>query len=152
MIRFWLLIGFLLACCLAQADIRASASACQRAELSPDSARDGDFSTRWSSPAEDGHWLELDLERRQELKAALHMIAAAGEAERLADLARVPDFSVGVTYTFIGKPPVDQGDGGKDAVGLNLGLTLPLWETKNRARVREAEYRRMAAERDRQCP
>lgn len=94
--------------------------------------------------------LSLGLERRQELKAALHLIAAAGEAERLADLAQVPDFSVGVTYTFIGSPPIDQPDGGKDAIGLNFGLTLPLWVTKNRARVREAEYRRMAAERDRQ--
>ncbi len=95
--------------------------------------------------------LSLGLERRQELKAALHLIAAAGEAERLADLAQVPDFSVGVTYTFIGKPPSETRDGGKDAIGLNFGLTLPLWVTKNRARVREAEYRRMAAENDRQA-
>jgi len=95
--------------------------------------------------------LSLGLERRQELKAALHLIAAAGEAERLADLAQVPDFSVGVTYTFIGDPPLDQKDAGQDAIGLNFGLTLPLWVTKNRARVREAEYRRMAAESDRQA-
>jgi outer membrane protein, heavy metal efflux system len=95
--------------------------------------------------------LRLGLSRRQELEAALHRIAAAGEAERIADLAWVPDFSVGVTYTFIGGHGVDQADAGKDAVGLNFGLTLPLWVTKNRARVREAEYRRMAAESDRQA-
>ena len=93
---------------------------------------------------------KIGLERRQELQAALHRILAAGEAERLASLAQVPDFSVGVTYTFIGNPIISQPGGGRDAVGLTLGMTLPLWVTKNRARIREAEYRRMAAERDRQ--
>jgi len=93
----------------------------------------------------------LGLQHRQELQAALHAIAAAEESQRLAELARVPDFTVGVTWTRIGEAVSPVPDSGRDAVGLNLGLTLPIWETKNRARIAEAESRRRAAERDEQA-
>jgi len=92
----------------------------------------------------------IGLEYRQELQASLRAIAAAHEAQRLAELARVPDFTVGVTYSRIGEAIAPTPDGGKDAWGLTFGLSLPIWATKNRARVREAESRRRAAELDRQ--
>ena len=93
----------------------------------------------------------LGLRYRQELQAAVHAIGAAHEAERLAKLARVPDFSVGVTYSQVGQPLVPGPDGGDDAWGISLGMTLPIWVTKNRARIAEATSRRYAAERDRQA-
>ncbi|MHC4225600.1 MAG: TolC family protein [Planctomycetota bacterium] len=95
--------------------------------------------------------LDLGLEHRQELKAALHRIAAAGQAKRLADLARVPDFSLGASYFVIGDPVAPTPDGGKDAVGLTMGMSLPIWVTKNRARMAEAEHRLAAAQYDRQA-
>jgi cobalt-zinc-cadmium efflux system outer membrane protein len=93
----------------------------------------------------------LALEHRQELEAALHRIAAAEQAERVARLARVPDFQIGATYTVIGTPPAPVAGGGDNAFGLMFGMTLPIWETRNRARVAEAEYRRAAAAHDRQA-
>lgn len=93
----------------------------------------------------------LALDRRQELQAALHRIGAALEAQRLARLARVPDFAVGATYSVIGQPIAPQPDGGQDALGLTLGLSLPIWITKNRARIAEAEHRLEASRYERQA-
>jgi len=93
----------------------------------------------------------MGLTYRQELQAKVHAIAAAHEAQRLAELARVPDFSVGVTYSQIGSAIAPIPDSGKDAWGISLGMTLPIWVTKNRARIAEATNRRYAAERDRQA-
>jgi outer membrane protein TolC len=93
----------------------------------------------------------LALERRQELQAALRRIAAAMEAERLARLARVPDFAIGATYSVIGQPLTPQPGGGNDALGLTLGLSLPIWVTKNRARIAEAEHRLQASQYERQA-
>jgi len=93
----------------------------------------------------------MGLEYRQELQAAVRAIAAADEAVRVAELARVPDFSLGVTYSQIGQPIAPVTDGGKDAWGVTLGMTLPIWVTKNRARIAEAEHRRLAAGHDRQA-
>lgn len=92
----------------------------------------------------------MGLEYRQELQSAIHTIRAAYEGERLAKLARVPDFTVGVTYSQVGTPIVQGPDAGDDAWGVSLGMTLPIWVTKNRARIAEATHRRYAAERDRQ--
>ncbi len=93
----------------------------------------------------------MGLRYRQELKASVRAIAAAHQAERLAKLARVPDFSIGVTYSQIGSAVAPVPDSGDDAVGINFGLSLPIWATKNRARIAEAKHRRAAAERDRQA-
>ncbi|MFQ5843564.1 MAG: TolC family protein, partial [Planctomycetota bacterium] len=93
---------------------------------------------------------QLALQNRQELEAALRRIAAAHQTARLARLARVPDFTVGVTYTQVGAAVRPLPDSGDDALGITLGLSLPIWVTKNRARIREAEYRHRAALQDRQ--
>lgn len=93
----------------------------------------------------------MGLVYRQELHASVRAIAAAQEAQRLAELARVPDFTIGVTYTQIGSAIAPTPGSGDDAVGINFGLTLPIWATKNRARIEEAKHRRVAAERDRQA-
>jgi len=93
----------------------------------------------------------LALDHRQELEGAMHRVAAAEQAARLARLSRVPDFQIGATYSEIGTPPAPVAGGGQDAIGLMFGLTLPIWETRNRARIAEAEYRRDAALHDRQA-
>jgi len=93
----------------------------------------------------------LGLDHRQELKAAVHKVAAAAEAERLARLARVPDFTIGAAYTMVGAAVSPIPDSGNDALGLTLGLSLPIWRTKNRARIAEARHRRQAAIQARQA-
>jgi outer membrane protein TolC len=83
--------------------------------------------------------------RRQEIRAAVHKVRAAGHAARLARLARVPDFEVGVQWTGIGASPMSVANSGDDALGLRVGFTLPIWEHKNRARIAEAEHLARAA-------
>ena len=66
----------------------------------------------------------LGLKYRQELKAAVRAIAAANEAQRLAELARVPDFAIGVTYSQIGQAVAPVPDSGDDAVGSSRARLL----------------------------
>lgn len=64
---------------------------------------------------------------------------AIRQAERENDLARYssyPDLRLGITWSGIGNPnlsapPPDAGD---DALGIQFGITLPLWSGKNRGR------------------
>jgi cobalt-zinc-cadmium efflux system outer membrane protein len=65
------------------------------------------------------------------------------KAETKVDLARyqnLPDFKVGVTYSAIGKPDVSNppSDEGRNAYGVQFGLTVPLWFGKNKSRVGRA--------------
>jgi outer membrane protein TolC len=65
------------------------------------------------------------------------------KAETKIDLARyqnLPDFKVGMTYSAIGStgtsnPPSNEG---RDAFGVQFGLTVPLWFGKNKGRVMRA--------------
>ena len=72
-------------------------------------------------------------------------------AESRVDLARYhyyPDFNVGLFYASIGNPDAPQRppEAGKDALGIRLGLTLPLWVGKNQGRVNQAHAERGRAE------
>lgn len=88
---------------------------------------------------------ELALARRQEIQAAIHRVRAAHHARRLARLAQVPDLTVGVQRTFIGDASMPVSGSGEDAIGLQLGISLPVWGAKNRARIAEAEHAARAA-------
>ena len=100
--------------------------------------------------------LPYSLEELYQLAAAhqedIH-IAAQGvsRAEAQVDLARyqyLPDFKVGLFYASIGNPDTSQPtpEAGRDALGLRLGLTLPLWVGKNRGRVNRAHAEQARAE------
>ena len=87
-------------------------------------------------------------ERRPELVALGHQGEQARLAQRLADLARRPDVSVGLGYTLVGTrddpagramPPPDDGD---DIIGLTASINLPLRRQRldaDRAAAAEAE-------------
>ena len=80
--------------------------------------------------------------------------AAVQRADTLIELARKessPDITVGLTYMAVGKrsdelaqvaPPADDG---RDILGVNLSLNLPLWRGRTRAAVAEASERRLDA-------
>ncbi len=89
---------------------------------------------------------DLAHDRRQEIQAATHKLHSARHAERLARLAAVPDFSLGIQYSFVGNAIGSPPGEGDDAVGIGLGFTVPLWGPKNRAKREEAHYLRHAAE------
>jgi outer membrane protein TolC len=104
--------------------------------------------------------LPYSLEELYHLAAAHQediRIAAQGvdRAEARLDLARhqyLPDFNVGLFYASIGDPATPQRppEAGKDALGVRLGLTLPLWVGKNQGRVNQAHAERARAEAVRQ--
>jgi outer membrane protein TolC len=100
--------------------------------------------------------LPYSLEELYQLAAAYQediRIADHGmnRAEAQLDLARYhyyPDFNVGLFYASIGDPDTPQRppQAGKDALGVRLGLTLPLWVGKNQGRVNQAHAERARAE------
>ncbi|MFQ5441586.1 MAG: TolC family protein [Thermodesulfobacteriota bacterium] len=57
--------------------------------------------------------------------------------KRLAGYTYLPNFMVGVNYSQIGPPPSVIPDAGDDAVSVTLGVSIPLWFSKNRAAVSE---------------
>ena len=58
----------------------------------------------------------------------------------LARYQNLPDFKVGLFYAGIGEPdvPVLPEDAGRDAIGLQAGISIPLWFGKNNSRVDKA--------------
>jgi outer membrane protein TolC len=88
--------------------------------------------------------LELALAARPDLRATETRIAKADSLHDLAELARRPDFMVGLTYTLVGgrqdelgrmQPP--PGNGG-DILALQATVSVPLWQRKVTAGVEEA--------------
>ena len=76
-------------------------------------------------------------------------------ADTRIDLARYhyyPDFKVGLFYASIGNPDVPQSppNAGRDAFGVQFGITLPVWLSKNQGRIRQARAERARAEAVRQ--
>ncbi|MEE8575503.1 MAG: TolC family protein [Thermodesulfobacteriota bacterium] len=62
---------------------------------------------------------------------------------KLARFKALPNFSVGLNYTVIGKPEMSGvKDAGRDGVAVMVGLSVPLWARKNVAAVREARHAR----------
>ena len=77
---------------------------------------------------------------REEILIAEAKLAQAGLKVDLAKYYYYPDFKVGVYYASIGQPDVAvrPNEAGRDAVGVQFGLTIPLWFSKNEGRVQSA--------------
>ena len=78
---------------------------------------------------------------QEDLRMARALVDRADARAELARFENLPDFNVGVSYSSIGQPdiPVRPEDSGRDAFGFQVGVTIPLWFDKNRARVSHAE-------------
>ena len=88
--------------------------------------------------------LALARSSRPELRAADAGLARTETLERLARMARKPDFTVGVTYTLV-TPRDDEAarllapaGNGNDVFGVRGGVTLPLRRRRRAAAVQEA--------------
>ncbi|MCF7849906.1 MAG: TolC family protein, partial [Kiritimatiellales bacterium] len=64
----------------------------------------------------------------------------------LAKRQRLPDFTLGVQYIDTGRSSSSVSDNGKDPIIGTVGITLPLWFGKNRARIASAAYQKTAAQ------
>lgn len=82
----------------------------------------------------------LAEEHQEEIQIAKTQVEKAETKVDLARYQNLPEFKVGVTYSSIGKPDVPNppSDEGRDAVGVQFGLTVPLWFGKNKSRVGRA--------------
>lgn len=68
-------------------------------------------------------------------------------AEELSGLSGRPNFMLGVKYTEIGEPEMaGLADGGRDAVAVSVGLSLPIWMGKTKATKEEARLARVESE------
>ncbi len=68
-------------------------------------------------------------------------IAIASDKHKLAKLKQYPDLIAGLTYSFVG--PTNLGgapSSGADALGVKVGINLPLWFKKNKARINAASF------------
>lgn len=89
--------------------------------------------------------------RRPELAAAAAEIARSEVLVELAGKNFKPDFTVGLSYTLVGRrdddagrsnPPPDDGD---DVLALSVGANLPVWRRKLAAGLEEALHLQSAA-------
>jgi outer membrane protein TolC len=79
-------------------------------------------------------------ERQEDILIAQSQIDRAEAKAELARLENRPDFKLGMFYGSIGTPdvPVQPPDAGRDALGVQFGITIPLWFNKNRGRTERA--------------
>ncbi|MBE9528613.1 MAG: TolC family protein [Proteobacteria bacterium] len=79
------------------------------------------------------------------LKTLGHKLARARINEKSAKYAYMPDFHLGVKYTDIGESPMAVTGSGRDALGVSVGVTLPIWRGGKRAGVAQARAEREQA-------
>ncbi|MBW2707694.1 MAG: TolC family protein [Deltaproteobacteria bacterium] len=84
---------------------------------------------------------QLAEANQEDLRIARALVERADAKAELARFENLPDFKVGVSYSSIGHPdvPVRPEDSGRDGLGFQVGMTIPLWFDKNRGRVARAE-------------
>jgi outer membrane protein TolC len=83
---------------------------------------------------------QLANQYQEEIQIAEAQIEKAQDKIDLARYEILPDFKLGVFYAGIGKPdvPTPPPDAGDDALGVQFGLSIPLWLGKNAGRLGQA--------------
>jgi cobalt-zinc-cadmium efflux system outer membrane protein len=80
---------------------------------------------------------ELAMIHQEDILIADETIEKSNETIRLSKFETLPSFKLGLFYAGIGQPDVANppSNAGDDALGVQLGLNLPLWFGKNRSRT-----------------
>jgi outer membrane protein TolC len=94
---------------------------------------------------------QLALDRRAELAIADAAIEKAEAAIGLSAMRNKPMFSFSAMHVGTGDARMPTADSGKDPFVIGLGMSIPLWREKNRARVKEAELQHDAALEDKRA-
>lgn len=81
-----------------------------------------------------------------ELAELSHRIAQGNHQITLAKRERFPDFALGVQYIQTGDSATSITDSGNDPIIGTIGITLPIWFGKNRAKIESAAYQKAAAQ------
>jgi outer membrane protein TolC len=89
------------------------------------------------------------LNNNPDLQAMLHIIDKERAGVKLARKASLPNFTFGVDYIETG-PAINPAlsESGKDPWIVSVGVNLPIWFGKNKARKREADAKYRAAQYD----
>lgn len=79
-------------------------------------------------------------EAQEEIAISRMNIKKAEIGVDMAGYVSKPDFKVGLFYAVIGEPDVATlpADAGKDSVGVQFGVNLPIWGAKNRSTAAQA--------------
>ena len=85
------------------------------------------------------------LGQRQEIEIAAGQVDKAAESVRLAELKNRPSLTLNSTHVLTGDATGNVADSGKDAWMVGVGISLPVWRSRNRSRVEEAELRHASA-------
>ncbi len=83
-------------------------------------------------------WLSLARQAHPLYRKAQHDLRIAVLERELAMRKNYPDLMAGLTYTAIGVEGAMGTSAGTDALGFKVGLNLPLWWGRNKARVKAA--------------
>jgi len=91
--------------------------------------------------------LRKELKRTSpELAELAHNVEQGAHRLQLAKRERLPDFTIGVQYIDTGDAAMPVADSGNDPIIGTVGINLPLWVGKNRARIQSAAYQKTAAQ------
>ncbi len=90
--------------------------------------------------------LELAQIHRPELKEASFLVDKEQHAAKLAKLEYIPDISVGLEYSQIGKGTTTNPNDGRDAWMIPIKVTIPLWQNRLIPQIREAKRNLEATE------
>jgi outer membrane protein TolC len=138
-------------------DARASTLAARRAglEAALNFMRDraGEAVPRLKSPAPQRTALDWDELRSRALAVHPEVAALSARLERAetdSELARkggAPDFKLGLFYAYVDhRHDVDPPDNGQDVLGINGGISLPVWRSAVDAAIEEAAQLRLSIE------
>jgi len=84
------------------------------------------------------------LANRQEIQIARLKVKRGEKAIGLAEKLNKPDLTVDLLYIETGSALRPTEDDGKDPLIIGFGISVPIWGTRNRARVLEARHVRDA--------
>ncbi|WP_372807703.1 TolC family protein [Pontiella sp.] len=88
-----------------------------------------------------------DLERTSpDLSALVWNVEQGLQRVTLAQRERRPDLTLGVQYIQTGDAAMPVSNSGKDPILGTIGINVPLWIGKNRARIASADFERTAAQ------
>jgi outer membrane protein TolC len=87
-----------------------------------------------------GEIYDLAMENQEEILIAGERVQKSEETIELTKFENLPSFKLGLFYAGIGDPDVatPPRDAGDDALGIQLGMNLPLWFGKNKSRTAKA--------------
>jgi len=93
---------------------------------------------------------DLSLTHREDILIAQEKVRQSEDLIILSRYESLPSFKIGLFYAAIGNPdvPVPPKNAGDDAIGIQLGLNLPVWFGKNKSEISKTMASKRKAQSD----